>query len=83
MQEPNQKYLFVAATATYILTKVPRNTTFQPVLRIRDVLSRIREFFHSVSRILCHVKKGVSKSKHTFFLLLTVSGLSFKSSPVS
>jgi hypothetical protein len=45
------------------------------VLRIRDVLSRIREFFHPGFRIsdpTSNVKRG-SKNLHTFFLLLTVS----------
>jgi hypothetical protein len=48
------------------------------VLRIRDVLFRIRGFFHpgSGSRIL-RPKKGVAKLNMLFFLLLMVSGVSF------
>jgi hypothetical protein len=62
------------------------------VVKFRDGLTRfqIQDFFHLGSRIsdpgsyvLC--KKGSSKNKHTFSLLLTVSGVypSFKCSSVS
>jgi hypothetical protein len=53
-----------------------------PVFRIRDIfflLSRIREFFQPrIPDLTSYVKRGSSKSNHTFFLLLTVSGVSLE-----
>jgi hypothetical protein len=64
--------------------KKMRKIKSEAVLRIRDVLSRIRirVFVHPGSRILVLCKKRGSKSKHNFFMLLMVSWVSFKSRSV-